>query len=117
MAEAVAWAAVLVQFGGALIVAAHAAAAGLALVRTRSIERARLTVVEGALAGLGFITAATLLRTTALQSWEQIGLFVSVFALRTFLKRAFAVERRALLAWERRWSASVLRPPSAGGHR
>lgn len=97
VAEAVAWGAVLIQFGGALIVVARILTALVhGLLRLRSVERTRLIVVEGALAGLGFMTAATLLRTVTLQTWEQIGLFAAVFALRTVLKRALAWERRVL---------------------
>lgn len=87
----------LIEFGGALIVVGHAAGAlGLLALRRCTIEQARLMVVEGALSGLGFKLAATLLKTIVLQTPEQIAAFAAVLALRTFIKTVLNRDRRRL---------------------
>ena len=50
------------------------------------------------MAALGFKTAATLLKTIELRSWEAILMFVAVFALRTFVKQALVREEAGLRA-------------------
>jgi hypothetical protein len=88
----------LIEFGGALIVVAHAAALVLLALRRRTIEQARLTLVEGALSGLGFKLSATLLKRIALQTPRQIAAFAAVLALRTFIKAVLNRDRRRLQA-------------------
>ncbi len=68
----------------------------LALVRRCGLERCRLLLADGAVFSLGFKTAASLLKTLELNTWHQIGAFVAVLALRTFLKRAFTAEKASL---------------------
>jgi hypothetical protein len=87
-----------IQLLAALVIAVHLAAALVAVGRTGSIPRARLTAADGVIAGLGLITAATLLRTIELRTWNQIALFTVVLTLRTLLKRLFAWERNRILA-------------------
>ena len=89
----------LIEFGGALVIVAHALAALvlLALCR-RTIEEARLILVEGALSGLGFKLSATLLKTIVLQTPRQIAAFAAVLALRTFIKVVLNRDRRRLQA-------------------
>jgi hypothetical protein len=87
-----------IQLLAALVILIHLAAALVALGRTGSISRARLTAADGVIAGLGLITAATLLRTIELRTWNQIALFTVVLTLRTLLKRLFAWERNRILA-------------------
>ena len=88
-----------IEFGGALIVVAHATTALIALaLRRRTIEQARLTLVEGALSGLGFKLSATLLKTIVLQTPRQMAVFAAVLALRTFIKAALARDRQRLQA-------------------
>jgi uncharacterized membrane protein len=86
--------AALIELAGALIIAAYAVRAGYSLLRGASIEYARLVVANGALAGLNFKVAATLLKTLDLQSWQQISMFAAIFALRFILKRAFQADKR-----------------------
>ncbi|MCJ2015147.1 DUF1622 domain-containing protein [Methylobacterium sp. J-076] len=94
--------ATLIEFGGGLLVVAGCTRGlwHLALGRgTRhSIVSARLFVADGIVAGLGFKTAATLLKTIELRSWDAILMFLAVFALRAFIKQALA------------WEAAQLRP-------
>jgi uncharacterized membrane protein len=65
--------------------------------RHERIHRARLRIGEGVLLGLSYKMAATLLKALALHSWNQIGLFATVLALRTILKHLFIWEKRELL--------------------
>lgn len=91
------------------VIAIHLAAAIVAIARTGSIPRARLAAADGVIAGLGLITAATLLRTIELHTWNQIALFTVVLTLRTLLKRLFAWERSRILA--RQPGLGLRRPP------
>jgi hypothetical protein len=79
------------------VIAVHLAAALVILGRTGSIPRARLAAADGILAGLGFITAASLLRTIDLHTWNQIALFTVILTLRVLLKRLFAWERHRII--------------------
>ena len=83
-----------IEFVGALINVGWLCRAMLALVRERSLERARELAAQGALAGLDFKLAASLLKTIGLSSWNQIGLFVTIFSLRFVLKKAFRLHLR-----------------------
>ncbi len=85
-----------IQLVGALIVVAHCLAALFALVRHREQREARLLVAQGAITGLGYTLAATLLKTLVLLSWRQIAMFAAIFALRTLLKRLFVWEQQHL---------------------
>jgi uncharacterized membrane protein len=87
---------VVIEFIGALILVGYVVAALVSLFRTRNIVQARLLVAEGAIMGLSFKLAGTLLRTIELHTWEQILLFVAIFALRTVLKRLFTWEQSRL---------------------
>ena len=98
-----------IQLLAALVIAVHLAAALVAVGRTGSIPRARLTAADGVIAGLGLVTAATLLRTIELHTWNQIALFAVVLTLRTLLKRLFAWERNRILA--RQPDLGLRRPP------
>jgi hypothetical protein len=98
-----------IQLLAACVIAAHLAAALVAVCRTGSIPRARLTAADGVITGLGLLTAATLLRTIELRTWSQIALFTVVLTLRTLLKRLFAWERNRILA--RQPDLGLPRPP------
>ena len=89
----------LIEFGGALLIAGYCIVALLTLIRSRSAEsvrRARLYVAEGAIWGLSFKVAGTLLKTISIHTWEQIALFAVILALRTLLKQVFTWEERTL---------------------
>ena len=92
---------VVIQFGAALLITGYAVAAVGALVRTRNIERARLVLADGVIAGLSLLVVGALLRMITLESWQDIGLFAATFSLRTLLKRLFV--------WE---EARLRRPPT-----
>lgn len=88
------WPIAAIELAGATLIVLYAAKAVLQLTRGRSIRGARLTVADGVLAGLSLKVAASLLKTIELRSWEQIAVFIAIFALRTLVK--------AVLSWEAR---------------
>ncbi len=85
-----------IEFVGALFIIAYVFAALIVLLRTKDVSAARLLVADGVIAGLSFKVAGTLLKTIELRTWQQILMFVAIFALRTFLKRFFVWERARL---------------------
>jgi uncharacterized membrane protein len=87
---------VVIQLGATLLIAGYAAAAVVALARTRDIERARLVLADGVINGLSLLVVAALLKMIMLESWEDIGLFAVTFCLRTLLKRLFVWEEARL---------------------
>jgi len=87
---------VVIEFIGALLIVGYVLAALISLLRGRSIAEARLLVADGAIMGLSFKLAGTLLKTIVLHTWQQILLFLAIFALRTVLKRIFTWERGRL---------------------
>ncbi|MFL6660299.1 MAG: DUF1622 domain-containing protein [Massilia sp.] len=79
--------ALLIEFGGALVIAFHVAhAAWLALLQ-RQASLAAAVAGHGLVAGLDFKLAATLLKTLTLVSWNQIAMFAAILALRTLVKK------------------------------
>jgi hypothetical protein len=86
----------LIEFAGALVVVGYAVAAVSAIVRFVGVDRARLLVAEGVVAGPSLKLAATVLKTLLLRSWEQLLLFVVILSLRALLKHLFTWERERL---------------------
>lgn len=86
----------LIEFGGALVISWFGIRALFALLRKRgrndSLAEARLLLADGVVTALSLMTAATLLKSTALGSWSAIGLFAAVLAIRTGVKRSLAWE-------------------------
>jgi uncharacterized membrane protein len=85
-----------IEFIGALLIIGYILAAIISLARTGNITRARLVVADGVITGLSFKLAGTLLKTIELHTWQQILMFVAIFALRTVLKQLFTWERARL---------------------
>ncbi len=92
--------ALLIQLLAAMVIAAHLAMALVAVIRTGSVPLGRLRAADGVIAGLGLLTAGTLLKTIELRTWSQIALFAVVLSLRTILKQLFVWERGRILARE-----------------
>lgn len=88
--------ATLIELAGGLVIVGYVLYALALLFRSRSIEQARLVVADGALAGLSFKVAATLLKTMELHTWEQLFLFSITLAIRTLLKMLFTWEKARL---------------------
>ena len=87
----------LIELLAAIVIGFHALWALTAMVRRFEADRPRLIIADGVLTALGFSAAGTLLKALALQSWQQIGIFTFVLALRTLLKQVFARERKLIL--------------------
>ena len=85
----------LIELAGAIAIAWHVALACVAALRPNGYVRARMVVADGVLTALSFMVAGTLLKTMALRSWHQIGMFAFVLAFRTLLKQVFVWEERA----------------------
>lgn len=85
-----------IEFVGGLLIIGYMLAALITLIRTHEVTRARLIVADGVITGLSFKLAGTLLKTIQLQTWQQILMFVAIFALRYMLKRMFTWERERL---------------------
>ena len=81
---------------GSLALAGFAAVAALALLRGRTPETARLLLSEGVILALSLKTAATLLKTLDLPTWDRIAAFTAILALRTLLKHVFVAEQGRL---------------------
>ena len=88
--------AALIEFGGAIIVTAAVLRALLALIGAGGIDRARRLVIAGSLGGLGFKSAASLLKALELGTWHAIGAFAAIYSLRTAIKRLFLWEQSRL---------------------
>ncbi len=78
----------------ALVVFGYCAAAFLTVVRHGDRSRAHSLVAQGAVLGLSIKVVAALLKTLELQTWNQIGLFLVIFALKTLLKKIFVAENK-----------------------
>lgn len=92
----IAAAAVAISLAAAIVTVYHVLWAIGLILRHRSTDRARLVIARGVLAALGFMVAATLMNTIALQSWVQIRMFAFVLLLRTLLKQVFEREQSTI---------------------
>lgn len=106
-------AAELIEFGGSLVVVTGCCRGLYALAVSRGaaggIVRARLLVADGVIAALGYKTAATLLKTIELQTWNAILVFTATLALRTLVKRVLVWEEGRLRAGDRTVGEAGLR--------
>ena len=90
------WWGLALQLASALVITAFVAVALVSLGLGHGVIRARLLVAEGVISGLGVMTAATLLRTIGLHTWQQILMFTLILFLRILLKRLFVWEKGRL---------------------
>ena len=95
MLRPAAWIA-LIEFTGTLVIVGHCAAGLVEALRSRNPAAVRLLVIEGSLWGLSLKTAASLLKTIEVHSWEQIAAFTAILALRTLVKRVMTWEKAHL---------------------
>lgn len=94
--------AALIEFGGALVIAAHVARAAWLALRHGRLAQASAVAGSGLAAGLDFKLAATLLKTVSLVSWNQIAMFAAIFALRLFVKKTLVARSHGDRAMRRR---------------
>jgi len=64
------------------------------LLNPHNLKHAQFIVAEGALLGLSFKLAGTLLKTIELHTWNQILIFSTILSLRTLLKKLFTWEKK-----------------------
>lgn len=86
----------VIDFAGAVIVMVYCVVAIGVVLRERDPAKARHLVAMGAISGLTFKLAATLLHTLVVTSWSQVGMLAFVVGLKTVLKWTFARERGRL---------------------
>lgn len=60
-----------------------------AFLAHRDRNGARMLVANGALLGMNIKLVGALLKTIELQTWNQLGVFVALLALRTIVKKVF----------------------------
>jgi uncharacterized membrane protein len=87
-----------IEFAGAIIITFAAVGAIMLLIRQRSIGQAKTHMATGAITGLDFKLAATLLKALTLLSWKSIGMFAAIYAIRFTLKQAFSREQKNSLS-------------------
>lgn len=108
---------ILIDLIGGLLVFGYVFAALMALLRSGTAVEVRLLVAEGALLGLSFKTAGTLLKTLELHTWQQIGTFAAILALRVILKQLFVWEKGRFERRNRSVLSSADRDVSAADSR
>ncbi|MCH8684770.1 DUF1622 domain-containing protein [Pedomonas mirosovicensis] len=81
----------------------------IAVLRGQPVDRSRIILLHGMLAGLSLTVAATLLRLLITRDWQGIGMTASILLLRTILKQVLRWEERQL----ERGEASPPAPPHA----
>lgn len=86
----------VIDFAGAVIVLVYCVLGIGVVLRERDPAKARRLVAMGAISGLTFKLAATLLHTLVVTSWSQVGMLAIVVVLKTVLKWTFARERERL---------------------
>jgi uncharacterized membrane protein len=87
---------VAIDMIGAFFIVCYAISSVTMLIRGRGVAKARLVMAEGAVFGLSFKAAGTLLKTLELHTWEQILMFATILTLRTILKQLFSWEKQRL---------------------
>ena len=80
------------DFAGSVVLTAAVTSVLVGLIRGHGVDAARRTIAEGAVLALTIKTAGALLKTLEVQSWEELGAFTAILALRIVLKRTFAWE-------------------------
>lgn len=85
-----------IEFAGALLIVGHCIGGLAELARSQDLAAVRLLVIQGSLWGLSLKTAASLLKTIEIRSWEQIAAFTAILALRTLVKRVMTWEESRL---------------------
>lgn len=86
----------LLNFGASLVILRAVLRGGLAAAAGRNVRRARLNISEGVILALSLQTATALLKTIVVTSWQELGMFAAILALRTLVKQYFNWEQRQI---------------------
>ena len=81
-----------IDSASALVIIGYCTVAFITAIRSGRATEAHGLVARGALLGMSIKLVGTCLKTIELQTWNQIGLFLVIFALRMILKRVFQAE-------------------------
>lgn len=90
------WWGLALQLVSAVVITGFVIGALVSLSFGHGVLRARLLVAEGVIGGLGVMTAATLLRTIGLRTWQQILMFTLTLCVRILLKKLFVWQKQRL---------------------
>jgi hypothetical protein len=82
-----------VDFVSAIVIVGYCVAAFVTGVYSRSPTQPHNLVARGALLGMSMKLVGACVKTIQLQTWNQIGLFLAILALRMILKRSFVMEK------------------------
>lgn len=96
--HAIATAIAFINLAGALGIAAYCARGGFSLFWYKDLRRTHGLIATGVLWALSLMLAATLIKTLALRTWSDIGMFCVVLVLRLGLKSVFRREQPQLRA-------------------
>ena len=81
---------IAVDFITLLIITFGSLRGGWVMLRYRHPHEARRVLAQSVLSALGFLVAATVLKTIELRDWRGIAMFAAVFGIRTLVKWDFA---------------------------
>jgi hypothetical protein len=77
-----------------VVIVGYCIVAFIAAFRSGRATEAHALVAKGVLLGMSIKLVGACLKTIELQTWNQIGLFMVILALRTILKRFFQMEAK-----------------------
>ncbi len=83
-----------IDIASAVVIVGYCATGFVMAIRSGSPDEAHVLVAKGAILGLSMKTLVAFLKVMELQTWNQILMFVLIFALRAVLKRVFELEKR-----------------------
>jgi hypothetical protein len=83
-----------IDSASALVILGYCTVAFITAVRSGRPTEAHGLVARGALLGMSIKLVGTCLKTIELLTWNQIGLFLVIFALRKLLKLIFEAENK-----------------------
>ncbi len=76
-----------------LVTFGYCCAGFVVFLTQRNRNRARMLVANGALLGMNIKLVGAFLKTVELQSWNQLGLFLTILVLRTVIKKVFLSQK------------------------
>jgi hypothetical protein len=85
-----------IEILSSVIIFSYCVAGFVIFMKGRDRLRIQIIVANGTLLGMNLKLVGALLKTIELQTWNQLALFVVIFALRTIIKKVF--QRQSLLA-------------------
>lgn len=78
-----------IEILGSAVIVGYCAAGFVVFLMGRDRLRTQMIVANGTLLGMNFKLVGALLKTIELQTWNQLAVFVVIFALKTIVKQVF----------------------------